>query len=80
MLLQLSQATQPPLLLVLDDPTSAQDLNHVLCYCDHCVLMKEGRLSTQGKPGDVLTQDTIEAHWEYRPQLAGHMESIPVFI
>ncbi|WP_339639822.1 heme ABC transporter ATP-binding protein [uncultured Porticoccus sp.] len=106
-LLQLSQATQPPL-LVLDEPTSAQDLkqqhrilalarslcrqrgyaviavlhdlNHVLRYCDHCVLMKEGRLSAQGKPGDVLTQNTIEAHWEYRPQLVGHMESIPVFV
>jgi ABC-type hemin transport system ATPase subunit len=43
-------------------------------------LMKEGRLSAQGKPGDVLTQNTIEAHWEYRPQLVGHMESIPVFV
>ena len=56
------------------------DLNHVLRYCDPCVLMKEGWLSAQGKPGDVLTQDTIEAHWEYRPQLVGHMESIPVFV
>ena len=106
-LLQLSQAEQPPLLL-LDEPTSAQDLkqqhtlltlaktlaskhhyavvavlhdlNHVLRYCDHCVLMKSGELAQQGNPLEILTSDTIESHWGYRAKMAGHLDALPVFV
>lgn len=100
-LLQLSQAKQTPLLL-LDEPTSAQDLgqqhhilslakqlcreknyavvailhdlNQVLRYCDDCCLLQHGLISQEGQPQQVLTADTIEAHWQYRPkriELAG---------
>lgn len=95
-LLQLSQAEQAPVLL-LDEPTSAQDLgqqhhllalvrelcssqnytavailhdlNQVMHYSDHCVLLENGRVAATGAPPEVLTRDSIEAHWGYRPAL-----------
>jgi len=91
-LLQLSQAEHAPCLL-LDEPTSAQDiaqqhmllelarklsqekgytviailhdLNHVLRYCSHCVVLNDGRIQTQGRPVDCITRETIAAHWHY---------------
>lgn len=95
-LLQLSQAEQAPVLL-LDEPTSAQDLgqqhhllalvrelcssqnytavailhdlNQVMHYSDHCVLLENGRVAATGAPPEVLTRDSIETHWGYRPAL-----------
>lgn len=95
-LLQLSQAEHSPVLL-LDEPTSAQDLgqqhhilalvcelcvsrsytvlailhdiNHVMHYGDHCVVLDRGRVSVAGAPSEVLTSDCIDAHWHYRPEM-----------
>jgi len=94
-LLQLSQADDVPLLM-LDEPTSAQDLgqqhnilqlarelceqqgygavailhdlNQVLRYCDYCCLLKDGRITHEGPPTELLTSDIIESHWQYRPE------------
>lgn len=93
-LLQLSQASRGPLLL-LDEPTSAQDLgqqhhllslvrqlcseqnfavlailhdlNQVLHYTDRCLLLSTGMLSREGVPSDVLSENSIADHWDYRP-------------
>lgn len=93
-LLQLSQAENAPLLL-LDEPTSAQDLgqqhsvlglvsslcqqrqfstlailhdlNQVMRYCDNCALLNHGQLVLKGPPSDVLCEESIEHHWQYRP-------------
>jgi iron complex transport system ATP-binding protein len=94
-LLQLSQAKQAPLLL-LDEPTSAQDIGqqHALLaqlrtmatqqnymiimilhdlnlasrYCDKVWLIKEGKLTMQGAPTEVLTPQIINNIWGYQPQ------------
>jgi iron complex transport system ATP-binding protein len=94
-LLQLSQASRGPLLL-LDEPTSAQDLgqqhhllslvrslcaergfavlailhdlNQVLHYSDKCLLLRNGELSRMGSPSEVLSEDSIAEHWQYRPE------------
>ncbi len=94
-LLQLSQAKRPPLLL-LDEPSSAQDLgqqhailtqlqqlakqqnymimlilhdlNLVSRYCDTVWLLKEGELMMQDSPSKVLTPETINTVWGYKPQ------------
>ncbi|AFV00362.1 heme ABC transporter ATP-binding protein [Simiduia agarivorans] len=99
-LLQLSESTsaagQASALLLLDEPTSAQDLgqqhhllamlraqaaeqqwavvavlhdlNQVLRYCQHAVLLDQGKLIGQGDPQQLLTPQTVEAHWQYLPQ------------
>lgn len=94
-LLQLSQAEEAPLLL-LDEPTSAQDLgqqhsilhlakdlaqeqdygviailhdlNQALHYCHQCYLLVNGRIAQKGRPQEVLTAETVENHWQYRPK------------
>jgi|GEM_PF-108395 len=95
-LLQLSQAELAPLLM-LDEPTSAQDLgqqhgilslarkqakqngygvlvilhdlNQALQYCDRCCLIDKGEIALEGRPEKILTPETIEYHWQYRPQI-----------
>jgi iron complex transport system ATP-binding protein len=94
-LVQLSQAEQSPLLL-LDEPTSAQDLAQqhqllqlvkTLCseknysalvimhdlnlsmrYSDKICILENGMLVAQGKPGQVLTTESIEQQWRYQSQ------------
>ncbi len=94
-LLQLSQAEHSPLLL-LDEPTSAQDLgqqhailklvqnlsktksfgilailhdlNLVLRYCDHCLVLDQGLMVTEGRPEACLTPPVVERCWQYRPE------------
>lgn len=94
-LVQLSQAEQTPLLL-LDEPTSAQDLaqqhqllqmtqdltankgysvlvimhdlNLSMRYTDRVGMLEDGRFVDIGKPEDVLTPDSVERQWGYRPQ------------
>ena len=94
-LVQLSQAEQTPLLL-LDEPTSAQDLaqqhqllqmtqdltadkdysvlvimhdlNLCMRYTDRVGMLDNGRLVDVGKPEQVLTPESIEHQWGYRPQ------------
>lgn len=94
-LLQLSQADEVPLLL-LDEPTSAQDLgqqhkilnlakqlceekdygviailhdlNQVIRYCQRCCLLQDGRLTHEGDPSTLLSNDVIESHWQYCPE------------
>jgi len=106
-LLQLSQAEHPPLLL-LDEPTSAQDLgqqhsildlarqlakeegygvlvilhdlNQALQYCDLCTLLDRGEVALQGKPTEILTPDTIEHHWQYRPEQVSLSNGQPILI
>ena len=96
-LLQLCQARNAPVLL-LDEPTSAQDLgqqhkmlaqlkafcrrenaiviavlhdlNQVLRYCDHCVILDQGHVAHSGSPQQVLTPPTVNKHWAYLPQQA----------
>jgi iron complex transport system ATP-binding protein len=36
------------------------DLNLAARYCDHLVLLSEGRVAASGSPGDVLTAEVIE--------------------
>ncbi|WP_036590136.1 heme ABC transporter ATP-binding protein [Oceanospirillum maris] len=106
-LLQLSQAEHAPLLL-LDEPTSAQDLgqqhsildlarqlakeegygvlvilhdlNQALQYCDLCILLDRGEVALQGKPAEILTPDTIEHHWQYRPEQVSLNNGQPILI
>lgn len=93
-LLQLSEAEATPLLL-LDEPTSAQDLghqhdllqlardcasdgvtviailhdlNHALRYADRCLVLRDGEPAAAGKPACVLSSDTVEQVWGYRPR------------
>lgn len=94
-LLQLSQAKHAPLLL-LDEPTSAQDigqqhamlsqlkelakrhkfmivmilhdLNLASRFCDTVWLLQQGKLYFKDTPEHVLTPETIETVWGYRPQ------------
>lgn len=94
-LLQLSQAKHAPLLL-LDEPTSAQDigqqhamlsqlkelakrqkfmivmilhdLNLASRFCDTVWLLQQGKLYLKDTPEQVLTPETIETVWGYRPQ------------
>lgn len=96
-LLQISQAEQTPLLL-LDEPTSAQDLgqqhailtmvkslcetqgymaiavlhdvNHVLHYCSHAMLINQGQADVVDTPAAVLTPDNIGRAWGYIPSTA----------
>jgi len=106
-LLQLSQAEKAPLLL-LDEPTSAQDLgqqhnilelahslckeqqfailailhdlNQVIRYCNQCVLLSQGKLISTGLPAEVLSEDSIEQYWQYRPTRLQSDQSAAVFI
>lgn len=106
-LLQLSQAEEEPLLL-LDEPTSAQDLGHqhqilelaqqlcqqqnygilailhdlnqVMRYCNHCALLNHGQLIMSGHPSLVLSEESIEKHWQYRPQRIAQSEGETIFI
>ena len=106
-LVQLSQAEQVPLLL-LDEPTSAQDLaqqhqllqmtkelandkgytilvimhdlNLSLRYCDRAGLLDQGRFIDVGKPERVLTPDSVEQQWGYRPQLIKTDSGLLAFI
>lgn len=94
-LLQLSQAEQPPLLL-MDEPTSAQDLGHqhelmqltdslrsdqhfaVLSvlhdlnlaarYADKVWIIDQKRIVKEGTPEEVLSPESVETHWHYRPE------------
>lgn len=94
-LVQLSQAEQAPLLL-LDEPTSAQDLaqqhqlleltkhlsreksytvimilhdlNLSIRYADRVGLLESGSFIDLGKPDRVLSANSIEKQWGYRPQ------------
>lgn len=101
-LLQISgaaaQAHQASALLLLDEPTSAQDLgqqhhllamlraqarekhwtvvavlhdlNQVLRYCEHAVLLDQGHAIAQGDPQQLLTPQAVHSHWHYLPEEA----------
>ncbi|EAR09017.1 heme ABC transporter ATP-binding protein [Reinekea blandensis] len=94
-LVQLSQAERPPLLL-LDEPTSAQDLGHqhllmqtlndlrvhrdftllavlhdlnLACrYGQGVWVLNHGHLQQVGAADAVLTPETVEQYWHYRPE------------
>ncbi len=96
-LLQLSQAEDAPVLL-LDEPTSAQDLgqqhammdlvrtlceeqgyaavavlhdlNQALRYTQQCSLVDAGRVVEWGKPGAVVTADSVRRYWGYSAEVA----------
>lgn len=106
-LVQLSQAEQTPLLL-LDEPTSAQDLaqqhqllqmtqdltadkrysvlvimhdlNLCLRYTDRVGMIESGRLVDVGTPEQVLTPDSVERQWGYRPQQVQTESGIVAFL
>lgn len=40
--------------------TVLHDVNQACRYCDHLIVMQEGRLVTQGKPSDILTADLLD--------------------
>ena len=38
---------------------------HAALDADHCLLLQEGRLIEEGKPGDVLTDSTLRQVWDF---------------
>lgn len=81
--MQLSHAEYAPLLL-LDEPTSAQDLgqqsgfavisilhdlNQASRYADKVWLLHRGELVAQGSTPQVLQPETVMKIWGYQPEL-----------
>lgn len=57
---------QLSVIAVLHDLTFASE------YCDHLILMQEGRLYAQGTPAEVLTQEHIRAVYQAEVTIAPH--------
>ncbi|UBU18328.1 ABC transporter ATP-binding protein [Nonomuraea gerenzanensis] len=49
--------------------TALHDLNLAAQYCDHLLLLREGRLVAAGSPGQVLTEETVERVYGVRAQV-----------
>ncbi|MEV4171229.1 ABC transporter ATP-binding protein [Nonomuraea sp. NPDC049709] len=49
--------------------TALHDLNLAAQYCDHLLLLHEGRLIAAGPPGQVLTEDTVERVYHVRAEI-----------
>ncbi|MGI5154047.1 ABC transporter ATP-binding protein [Microbispora sp. CA-102843] len=49
--------------------TALHDLNLAAQYCDHLLLLHEGRLIAAGPPGRVLTEETVERVYRVRAEI-----------
>jgi iron complex transport system ATP-binding protein len=49
--------------------TALHDLNLAAQYCDHLLLLHEGRLVAAGPPGQVLTEETVERVYRVRTEI-----------
>ncbi|MFF4779625.1 ABC transporter ATP-binding protein [Microtetraspora fusca] len=49
--------------------TALHDLNLAAQYCDHLLLLHEGRLIAAGPPGQVLTEETVERVYRVRAEI-----------
>jgi len=52
--------------------TILHDLNYALKYCDHVVLLSEGRVFKHGEPKDVVTKDHIKSVYNIDVSIMDH--------
>ena len=48
------------------------DINHALYYSDEVIGLKEGKLLLQGKPDEVITEETIEKLYDIHLKISYH--------
>ncbi|MHC1551162.1 ABC transporter ATP-binding protein [Phyllobacterium sp. K27] len=60
------------------------DLNHAAMFCDHLIIMQQGKIAASGAPEDVMTQDllrnvfSVEARIETSPHhMRPHIHYLP---
>jgi iron complex transport system ATP-binding protein len=58
--------------------TTIHDLTLAGQYADALVLLSDGRVAASGRPGEVLTRDTIEEHFDARVHVASGPGGRPI--
>jgi iron complex transport system ATP-binding protein len=56
------------------------DLNLASQYCDRLILLKNGRVRFQGKPGEVLTESVVEEIYGIRAVIHRDAKGCPVVL
>lgn len=57
------------------------DLNLAALYCDHVLVLKEGRIKAMGRPEDILISDVIEEVYEVGTHSVPHPDTgVPQFM
>jgi iron complex transport system ATP-binding protein len=49
--------------------TVLHDINQAARYCDHLIVMKEGKIITQGEPQNVITQNMLQTVFSLSAQI-----------
>jgi iron complex transport system ATP-binding protein len=58
--------------------TALHDLNLAAQYCDHLLLLHEGRLVAAGPPAQVLTEETVERVYRVRTAITASATDRPI--
>lgn len=56
------------------------DLNFASMYCDHLIMLKDGKVIAQGEPQKVLTEETVNKVYGLKPFIIEGMDGSRPYI